>query len=175
MKFTKKEIILLLIGIILIAGLILTTIKMIGMRPITEKPREEPEKVQPLEERVGVTPPLVEEKVYLDGEIKEVNSKENYLVIIPTWVDAWLIDKIQVNKEVRIDIIPGKTSLTRVKLIEPTPEELKKPEELKEPEQIQIKIDEFKVGDRIHIEGKWNEEKDILEPLSIVAIELVKR
>lgn len=217
-KITKKQVITLVIAIIIIAGLTYGILKVLEVQPdqpVTEKEtirnnqreivgqKEIKEEDKKNQEKIGMVDEfelaIIDEIVFLDGEIVSVNIEEEYLVVNLVWVDPRMTRIISVGEEIKINVVPGKTQLSYMKMIEEDavpPKEVPVPPEdidlLPEdmgllPEDIDLPPEDIdllnelapeiglkdlnlNIGGMVYIEGKWNAEKDILEPLSIMFV-----
>ena len=203
-KITKKQVITLVIAIIIIAGLTYGILKVLEVQP------DQPVTEKEVGEVVGMVDEfelaIIDEIVFLDGEIVSVNIEEEYLVVNLVWVDPRMTRIISVGEEIKINVVPGKTQLSYMKMIEEDavpPKEVPVPPEdidllpedidlLPEdmgllPEDIDLPPEDIdllnelapeiglkdlnlNIGGMVHVEGKWNAEKDILEPLSIMFV-----
>lgn len=203
-KITKKQVITLVIAIIIIAGLTYGILKVLEVQPdqpVTEKEtirnnqreivgqKEIKEEDKKNQEKIGMVDEfelaIIDEIVFLDGEIVSVNIEEEYLVVNLVWVDPRMTRIISVGEEIKINVVPGKTQLSYMKMIEedavPPKEVPVPPEDIGLPPEdidllnelapeIGLKDLNLNIGGMVHVEGKWNAEKDILEPLSIMFV-----
>jgi hypothetical protein len=203
-KITKKQVITLVIAIIIIAGLTYGILKVLEVQPdqpVTEKEtirnnqreivgqKEIKEEDKKNQEKIGMVDEfelaIIDEIVFLDGEIVSVNIEEEYLVVNLVWVDPRMTRIISVGEEIKINVVPGKTQLSYMKMIEedavPPKEVPVPPEDIGLPPEdidllnelapeIGLKDLNLNIGGMVHVEGKWNAEKNILEPLSIMFV-----